>query len=258
MITLLRIELRKLLPYRAFWAILALYVVVMLLMVYYSSSIQINGQKLGTQLYNFPGIWNKLTYAGSFFTMLLGILVIMLITDEYSFRTLRQQIIDGLPKTEFIQAKFLVILVLALIISLFLFFTGLGFGLAFSNSESSGKVFQDVTYVVYYFVQAVGYMAMALFFGIVFRKSTLAIIAFLIYNIAIESLLQLKVPDNIDKFFPNKALSALTPNPTQQIIDGFTGSITEILTPQQALLPVAAYILLFCVASYFILKVRDI
>jgi len=258
MITLLRIELRKLLPYRAFWAIMGLYVAVMLLMVYYSSSIQVNGQPLGTELYNFPGIWNKLTFMGSFFTMLLGILVMMLITDEYSFRTLRQQIIDGLSKIEFIQAKVLVIVVLALISSLFLFFTGLGFGLAYSNAASNSNVFQDATYVVYYFVQAIGYMAMALLFAIIFRKSTLAIIAFLIYNIAIESLIQLKLSDSIDKYLPNKALSALTPNPTRQMMDSLSGSITEMLTPQQALLPAAGYILLFCVASYLILKIRDL
>src|SRR5688500_2377894 len=95
MLSLLRIELRKILPYRTIWVILGIFILLLFLIVKGSSTIEINGQKAGTSLYNFPDIWMKLTYIASYFNLLLGILVIILITDEYSFRTLRQQVIDG-------------------------------------------------------------------------------------------------------------------------------------------------------------------
>ena len=95
---LLRTEFRKIAPYRTFWFILATFVVLMVLILYSSSSIQINGKELGSETYQFPGIWARLAYVAHFFNLLLGILVIVLITDEYSYRTLRQQVIDGLSR----------------------------------------------------------------------------------------------------------------------------------------------------------------
>src|SRR6476620_12364350 len=95
MLTLFRTELRKILPYRTVWVILGIFVGLLFLIIRSGSSITINGQMAGTSLYKFPDLWQKLTYIASYFNLLLGILVIILITDEYSFRTLRQQIIDG-------------------------------------------------------------------------------------------------------------------------------------------------------------------
>ena len=75
MISLLRTELRKILPYRTFWVILGIFAVLLFLIVRGSSSIEINGQKAGTSLYNFPDIWMKLTYIASYFlgSQVLGI-----------------------------------------------------------------------------------------------------------------------------------------------------------------------------------------
>ena len=50
MISLLRTELRKLLAYRTVWVILGLFAVLLFLIVRGSSSIEINGQKAGTEL----------------------------------------------------------------------------------------------------------------------------------------------------------------------------------------------------------------
>ncbi|HEY4652281.1 MAG TPA: ABC transporter permease, partial [Pontibacter sp.] len=79
---LLRTELRKILPYRTFWIILAVYALLMLLILYTSSSVQINGKALGNETYQFPALWMRLTYVAHFFNLLLGILVIVLVTDE--------------------------------------------------------------------------------------------------------------------------------------------------------------------------------
>ena len=82
---LLRIEFRKILPYRTVWVILAIYVVLMVLVLNASSSITINNRQLGADVFQLPDVWQRLTYLASFFNLLLGILVIVLVSDEYSF-----------------------------------------------------------------------------------------------------------------------------------------------------------------------------
>ena len=257
MISLLRTELRKLLPYRTFWVILGIFAVLLFLIVRGSSSVEINGQKAGTSLYNFPDIWLKLTYIASYFNLLLGILVIILVTDEFSFRTLRQQIIDGYFRSDVIAAKLLVVILIAIFATLVVAALGFGFGYAYTQNLTAQKVTGNMMYLLYYFVQALGYMALALFFGFLIRKNGLAIIAFLIFSKVIEPILRYPIDDNLDKFFPMKTLSSLTPMPGQDLLDSAFGTTVE-LAPETAVLPAIIYILLFTGLSYFILKVRDL
>ncbi len=170
MAPLLVTELRKLFPYRTFWTILTIFTGLLLLFVYMGSKIEINGQAAGPKLYNFPDIWLKLTYIASYFNLLLGVLIIILITDEYSFRTLRQQVIDGWFKHDIILAKLLVITLIAAFGTFVLLGLGLFFGFTYSPPGTSGKVVQDIRHLAFYFVQAVGYMSLAMLFAFLIRK----------------------------------------------------------------------------------------
>lgn len=57
---LLRTEFRKILPYRTFWFIMGIYVLLMVLILYTSTSVEINGQALGNETYQFPELWMRL------------------------------------------------------------------------------------------------------------------------------------------------------------------------------------------------------
>ncbi len=257
MAALLITELRKLLPYRTFWIILLIFAGLFLLFVYMGSKVELNGQAAGPKLYNFPDIWLKLAYIASYFNLLLGVLIIILITDEYSFRTLRQQVIDGWFRSDVILAKFMVILLIAAFGTCVLLGAGLYFGLSYSPDTSTGKVIQDIRHLLFYFVQAVGYMSLALLFGFLIRKNGLAIIAFLVYAKIIEPIIHLRLPDEIDQYFPMKVLSSLTPMPGRDVLESLTGP-TLSLTPTMALLPAIGYIGLFTIMAYLLLKLRDL
>ncbi len=254
---LLRIEFRKIFPYRTFWVILGIYALLMVLIVYASSNITINGQSLGRATYQFPAIWQRLTFIASYFNLLLGILMIVLVTDEYSFRTIRQQVIDGLSRLELVLAKFYVVLAIATFSTVFLLALGLYFGLLYSATTGFEAIMGQIDFLSYYFVQSVAYMVLALFFAILIRKSGLAIIAFIAYAKIIEPLLHFSLDDKIDKYLPMKVLSSLTPMPGQELLDQLT-SPTDMLTPQWAVLPALLYIGLLLLFSYLLLKVRDL
>ncbi|WP_187262932.1 ABC transporter permease subunit [Pontibacter beigongshangensis] len=254
---LLRLELYKILPYRTFWVILGIFMLLVFLIFYSVHDITINNTQLGAANYQFPDIWLKLTYISSFFNTLLGILVIVLVSDEYTFRTFRQQIMDGLSRVELVLAKFYVTLGLAAVCTLFLLLIGLFFGLRHSTDTSAGAIMQHLDALFYYFLQAVGFMSLAMLFGFVIKKSGLAIIAFISYVLVLEPIIRSQIPDHIDKFFPTKVLSSLTPLPVQQLLDQAT-SPTELLTPAWATLPALGYIGLFLLVSYLLLRFRDL
>ncbi|WP_192821742.1 ABC transporter permease [Rufibacter sp. LB8] len=257
MMSLLRIELKKVLPYRTFWVILGLQLLLMFLFFYVRGHVQINGKMAGADLYQFPNIWPNLVYVCSYLNLIPSILLIILVTDEYTFRTLRQQVIDGFSRAEVVQGKYTSAVLLALVCAFFAVALGLGFGLYFGDAANRGQVFSQLESVGYYLVQLLGYLPLAMLFGFLFKKSGLAILAFMAYTLVVEPLIHWKLPDYIDKFLPIKALGSLTPNPNSALVQMVLGE-TEVLTPMQALAPAIGYIALFCLLSYALLRSRDL
>ncbi|WP_242920643.1 ABC transporter permease [Pontibacter liquoris] len=254
---LLRIEFQKIFPYRTAWVILAIYAVLLVLVMYAMSNITINGSALGSDVYQFPAIWQRLAYVASYFNLLLGILIIVLVTDEYSYRTFRQQVIDGMSRAELVVAKFYVILAVSMAATLFLFLMGLYFGMVYSTDKSVAAIFGQVDSLSYYFVQAVGYMTLALLSAFLIKRSGLAIIAFIAYAQIVEPILNFQLSDSMDKFMPMKVWKSLTPMPGQELMDQLT-TPTELLLPQWAVLPAIGYIDLFLFLAYYTLKLRDL
>lgn len=240
------------LPYRTFWVILGVYALLISLFIYSSQGFTINNSQLGTTLYQFPELWSRLAYVGNIFNLLLGILIIILISDEYSFRTLRQQVIDGLSRWEVVLAKFYIILGVAVTSTLFSLILGLSFGLAYSTDTSIGAVTGQLNHLLYYLVQTVGIMSLAMLIGFSIKKSGLSIVAFIAYVMLVEPLLSMQVPDQIFRFFPSKVISSLTPNPLQNMLD------QDVLSPAVALVPAIIYIAVFLLLSYLVLKLRDL
>ncbi|AIZ63857.1 hypothetical protein PK28_09425 [Hymenobacter sp. DG25B] len=254
---LFRAELRKILPYRTVWLILLLFALLLTGFVAMSGGTVINGKPIGNSLYAFPELWSRLSYVASYFNLLLGILLIILITDEFQFRTFRQQVIDGLSRAELVQAKLGVAGVLVLYASLVVVSVGLYFGLTRGPQPAPGAITADVGAVGLYAVQALGYLSLAALLAFLVRKSGPAIISFLVYMWIAEPLVRWQLPDALDRYFPAKLLGSLTPTPGQELLNTVTGP-TGALTPTQALPFALAYIALFWGLSYLLLRTRDL
>ena len=101
MIRLLKIEFKKLLSYKAFWVMLILYTVLQAIMIFgIPGLIDWVGEKSGDVsrfrifkaiVFNFPDIWQNIAYVASsryFIKIILGIIAIIIITNEYHFLTI--------------------------------------------------------------------------------------------------------------------------------------------------------------------------
>lgn len=190
--SLLAIEWLKIKRYRTFWILVGFFAVLLPLWNYEVANGMINMGKnsinLLSQAYNFPEVWGNLGFWASIFIVFLSILVIILTTNEFSFRTHRQNIIDGWSRLQFYHAKVGMVLLLSVLATLYLFILGVIFGLL--NGGSPVDIFERFEQVGYFFLLSVDYLGFALLISILIKRSGLSIGMFLLYALIVESILK--------------------------------------------------------------------
>jgi ABC-2 type transport system permease protein len=127
--------------------------------------------------YNFSNTWQTTSYATGYLLILPAMLIMMLITNEYTFRTNRQNVIDGWSRHEFISVKLVMALIFAIVSTLLVFFTAISFGFA-SGTDFSTNGF---SHVGYFFLKALSYNMFAVLISVLIKRTGFAIGIFFIY-----------------------------------------------------------------------------
>lgn len=191
MLRLLRIEWNKIAPYRAFRVLIGLYLVSMLALPWAMERLPFlrNLQ----QLFEFPSIWFFLYFAGMFLSFALAIIVITITCNEYTHRTFRQHVIDGLGRDDLVIAKLTIMGIGAVAITALITLNGLLAGmanepLAFSTYRS--EIFAKPGFIPGIFLHVMGVMTLAFFLANLLRRTGLAIFAFLLWVFPLELILR--------------------------------------------------------------------
>lgn len=211
--------------YRTFWILSILYLVSLFAATYIFSLIWDSRPKqngmgnaiMGTPL-DFPDIWHTVTWVSSWLMFIPGLLIIISFTNEYSFKTHRQNIIDGLSRLQFITVKIALAVIIALVSTIAVFLIALGFGLAVSETAPT---VEKLEFVGYFFVQCLSYASVALLFSLLFKRSGIAIGVFFLYSLFIENMLAgilNKYADNIGRYLPLETTDNLIRVPVFKII----------------------------------------
>jgi ABC-2 type transport system permease protein len=264
---LLRIDLKKLTNYRTFWVVGGLYFITlgfgaasgMEFLKLVARLIEDFGREININripLYHFPDVWLNLIWIFGLLKIVLAVMVVISITNEYTYRTLRQNIIDGLSRKEFLTSKILTNLLFSMISVLIIFLIGLGTGLIYSPNVEFNVMFTDVEFFLAYFLEIFFFLSYALMLGILVQRSGLAIILLLL-----SQLIELIITSNLDDylpglipFFPMRSIFNVIPFPFPRY--GFQ-EIKDYLDPQSVAI-VAVWAVLFNCISYLRLKKSDI
>lgn len=180
MLRLLKLELQKLLLNRAS-KVLIFISFILPFTVLILSSIKINffgffTLELGELgIFNFPIIWHITTFFASYFKFFFAIVVVSMIGNEYSNKTIKQNLIDGLSKKEFILSKFYTIVFFSLVATLLIGLASLLIGLYYSSYTELPIVFSEIEFLLAYFVKLVGFFSLCLFFGMLLKRSAFAL-----------------------------------------------------------------------------------
>lgn len=217
MFDLLKIEWLKIKKYNTFWIVSGLFLVLIAIANYFViAGFMQTGNKgvsvLGED-HSFSNVWNKVSYITKIFSGLLAVIIIILTTNEYQFKTNRQNVIDGWRKIDFFHAKWGVTVLLSIIITLYAVLQGLCFGVAGGSSLSSiGNNFDSILYV---FLLTLNYFGLALTASFFLKRSGMTIIIFLVYGYIIELMidkfLSTKLHSDLGKYLPMDSSANLLP-----------------------------------------------
>ncbi len=170
-------------------------------------------------LYHFPDVWQNLIWIAGFFKFVLGVMVIISITNEFAYRTVRQNVIDGLSRWEFLKSKILTNAVLAATSTVLLFVIALITGLIYSPEVRFTELIDDIEFFPAYFLQLFGYLSFALLLGVFINRSGLTIIVLMVAR-GLELFIIHKIVDvdMLTKFFPLESMESLITLPFQRYV----------------------------------------
>lgn len=277
MIRLLKIEATKLFHYKTTKIFTLIYFGILILLGVILSFIkpQIGGVKFDIAklgMFNFPEIWQNLTYLVAILKIFIAVIIITNITNEYSNRTLKQNLIDGLSKREFISSKILTNTVFASLSSVFVLGICLVLGFVFSTSGIG--FLEGSEYILMYFLKLNLFFAICLFLSILLRKSAFAFLGLIVLwmlELIVSSAEKILIGLNqgienltmdrlfISDFLPLNTSSMLIPFPIsfENVVLG--QSLFEFKNINWYFVAAAViYILLFNYWSYILLKKRDL
>ena len=224
-------------------------------------------------IFDFPYIWHFTAFIAAFFKLFLAVVIVSMMANEYSNKTIKQNLIDGLSKWEFIYSKFLTVLAFSAVSTLFLFVISLALGLAYSSFDEFSIIFSDLEFILAYFIKLLGFFSFCLFLGIFVKRSAFAL-GFLILWLIVEQIIfgligwkltSWETAKSIKNFFPLEAMQNLVDEPFTRLsaVKNLGNQIGEDLNFDYAvhwyeILIVMAWTAIFIYGSYALLKKRDL
>lgn len=205
------LEWLKLRHYRVFWILLGLYLFSLVVLTsggaIFLEFLKYKGVTWGEidptiiPIYDFPDVWHNNAWLGHFTKIFLAFIVVISVTNDWTFHTMRQNIIDGISKKEFVLSKILLIAFLGLISTLFLFVTSFLMGLLYSHTYEISDMFSGLEFLFLYFVDIFKYCTFALFVTIIMRRPGFVIVFLIFYSLIVEPIIGaiLKYNPNINE-----------------------------------------------------------
>ncbi|WP_273566269.1 ABC transporter permease [Maribacter halichondriae] len=224
-------------------------------------------------IFNFPYIWHFNTFVTAFFKLFLAIVIVSMMANEYSNKTIKQNLIDGLSKKEFILSKVLTVFSFALISTVFVFVVSMILGLIYSDYNELSIIFSDLEFLLAFFVKLMGFFSFCLFLGILVKRSAFALgflVLWQVFEGFARGMMRWKLfdgdtTDAVMGFFPLNAMWNLIKEPVTRLeaVQTVADQVGEQIVLDYAvrwyeILIVLGWTAIFIYLSYALLKKRDL
>lgn len=224
-------------------------------------------------IFNFPYIWHFTTFITAFFKLFLAIVIVSMMSNEYSNKTIKQNLIDGLSKKEFILSKFLTVISFSLISTVFVFVISLILGLIYSDFNELSIILTDLEFLLAFFVKLMGFFSFCLFLGILVKRSAFALGFLILWQVLegiIRGIIRWKLFDGettdvIMGFFPLQSMFNLIDEPFSRLgaVQSMANQIGEKFELDYyihwyEIVIVLVWTAIFVYSSFALLKKRDL
>ncbi len=279
---LLYLEWKKLKTNRTFWALSILYASALPLFFLMGKGMSVNGNRGDASsgpnpaammdssvFYKFPEVWDYLGYLGNWLNFfVLGFIGVLIVTNDITYKTMRQNIITGMSRNEYFTGKILILLTLSLGATLYYCLLGLGFGFVHTEGTTFQLITQNADLIPRFFLQCVAYGSFAFFLGWLFKRTALALILYIVYVMFLEMAIRWMghanvLPNKSMHFYPMNAAEDLVPMPlwfAEPMMKGLEENLgfSYFLTSTEAVITSAIYIIIFLVLSFIRFKKMDL
>jgi len=225
MINLLKTEWLKIKKYPAFWWIIGVTALSYPGINYIFHSIYDNMLHRNNQTaritkalignpFAFPEAWHTVAYFSSFFVFIPAVVVIMLVTNEYNYKTHRQNIIDGWSRSQYTTSKFIDVLLVSLLITILYILVSMIIG--YTNSEGAPDTWSLSYYTALFALQTLSQLSIAFLIGFLVKRAFIALGVFIFYFLIFENILVgvgKRYANDIGRFLPLEISDRLIPVP---------------------------------------------
>jgi ABC-2 type transport system permease protein len=271
MFHLLKIEWLKYKNYRTFWILLLLIAISIPAAIYMGYDATDNAfpknsknmqQMLIGRPFSFPTIWHTASWIASMVLFIPSLLIITTTTNEFTYKTHRQNIIDGLNRTQFIAVKIVEVILLAVFVTLLVFVAALWVGNLATDATDKHGMFENIKQLGYFFIEAVSYLMLAFLLSIWIKRAGLVLGIFFLYSIIAEQvikvLLQRFVPADPGRFLPLETTDQLLQSPFARLFRN-----ADELQKWESVIPVflalsAVYFLIYVFCTIYLFRTKDL
>ena len=218
--------------------------------------------------FQFPTIWEYQAYGGSWLSFIfLGYLGVFLITSEFDFKTLRQNIITGYSRKDFFLAKLIIAFSISVFATLVFYFSTAIIGILHQDVFSFQELFDKQEYVILrFFLMTFGYITFGMLCGYLLRKGGLAMFIYFSYILFIEPLLRWWLHYKlIDEgrtmlYYPMNGIEDMTPLPFYKYLANFNPvkDFNVLLNYTEAGIISVISVTVFLIVSYLVITKRDL
>jgi len=227
-------------------------------------------------IFNFPYIWHFNTFIIALLKIFFAIVIVAMIGNEYSYKTIKQNLIDGMSKSEFLKSKVYTIAAFVGISTLLVFSISLILGGIYSDYNEFQIIFSELEYLLAYAVKLFGFFSFCLFLAILIKRSAFALgflalwqvfegIAYGLLRWRLSDLIPQLSAEQVIKFFPLRSIGNLITEPFTRLsaIQNIADQLGEGFTKDYGvsflnITVVLVWSALFIWGSYSLLKGRDL
>ena len=210
--------------------------------------------------FEFPETFHTAAFFSSVFVFIPALVVIMLITNEYTYKTSRQNIIDGWSREKFLLGKFFDVVIITFTVTVIFAIVATVIGNIATTKEVVAP-WSKAHYILLFALQTFSQLSFAFMVGFIVRRSFIALGVFMFYFVIIENAvngLSRQYKWAIGKYMPIEISDRIIPPPAfMRRFDeaGYKASLASVDTYIIYTILLTVGIWLLC---YFLNKIRDL
>ena len=271
MLNLISIEFFKLRNTRYFWVLSGLFIVFLVAVPLgihgFMEFLTEKGETIADlpvkpneiPLFDFVDIWQNMSWIYKGFSLFISFVIVISVCNEFSYGTVKQNIIDGLSRQQFLISKIGFIVAYSLAMVLIATLILITAGLFWSPVQGMNFVTENIEFMGGYFLHLVGFQLFSLVLALLIKRSGIVIAFLTFYVYVIEFIAGNLLQYNWDlewvaDLLPVRALLNIIPFPFGKY--ALRESQNFIGMGELGIL--LGYILLYVGIAYWLVSKRDI